>query len=71
MLRQTKPLRTHHRVAQQIGLFAGGQRATGGMPAWSGLPTQTQAALIKLMTRLILDHAEKSPARVDDGGRRS
>jgi hypothetical protein len=27
------------------------------MPAWSGLPTQTQAALTDLTTRLILDHA--------------
>jgi hypothetical protein len=30
------------------------------MPAWSGLPTHTQAALIALMTRLILDHVDKS-----------
>jgi hypothetical protein len=30
------------------------------MPGWSGLPTQTQAALIELMTRLILDRADKS-----------
>lgn len=37
-----------------------GPQATGGMPAWSGLPTQTQAALIELMTRLIFDHAGKS-----------
>jgi hypothetical protein len=29
------------------------------MPAWSVLPAQTQAALIALMTRLILDHADK------------
>jgi len=45
---------------QQIDLFAGGPRATGGMPAWSGLPTQTQTALIALMTQLILDHADKN-----------
>jgi hypothetical protein len=32
----------------------------GSMPAWSGLPTGTQAALTNLMTRLILDHADKS-----------
>jgi hypothetical protein len=32
--------------------------ANGGMPAWSGLPTETQAALTDLMTRLILDHAD-------------
>jgi hypothetical protein len=55
-----KLLRTRCRAAQQIDLFAGGPRATGGMPAWSGLPTQTQAALIALMTRLILDHADQN-----------
>jgi hypothetical protein len=60
MPRQTKPLRTRRRAPQQIELFAGGPRATGGMPAWSGLPAQTQAALIGLMTRLILDHADKN-----------
>lgn len=35
-------------------------RAAGDMPALSGLPTQKQAALIELMTRLILDHADQS-----------
>ena len=59
MPRQTKPLRTPRRASQQIDLFAAGPRSTGGMPAWSGLPSQTQAALIALMTRLILDHADK------------
>jgi len=63
MPRQTKLLQTRRRAPQQIDLFAGGPwttGATGGMPAWSGLPTHTQAALIELMTRLILDHADKS-----------
>jgi hypothetical protein len=60
MPRETKLLRTRRHTPQQIDLFAGGLWATGGMPAWSGLPTQTQAALIELMTRLILDHADKS-----------
>jgi hypothetical protein len=32
--------------------------ATSGTPGWSGLPTETQAALTDLMTRLILDHAD-------------
>jgi hypothetical protein len=68
MPRQTKPLRTHHRVPQQIDLFVGGPRAIAGMPAWSGLPTQVQAALIELMTRLILDHAEKSRLGSMTGG---
>jgi len=56
MPRQTKPLRTPRRASQQIDLFAAGPRAT--MPAWSVLPAQT-LALIALMTRLILDHADK------------
>jgi hypothetical protein len=30
------------------------------MPAWSGLPTEIQAALTNLMTRLILEHADKN-----------
>jgi len=55
---------------QQIDLFTGEPRmATGGMPVWSGLPTETQAALTDLMTRLILDHARQKPRRLDDGGR--
>jgi hypothetical protein len=60
MPRQTKLLRKRRRAPQQIDLFAGGPRATGSMPVWSGLPTQTQAALIELMTCLILDLADKS-----------
>jgi len=59
MPRETKLLRTRRHTPQQIDLFAV-LWATGGMPAWSGLPTQTQAALIELMARLILDHADKS-----------
>jgi hypothetical protein len=30
------------------------------MPAWSGLPAETQAALTDLMTWLILKHADKN-----------
>ena len=55
---QTKPL-GRRRAPQQIDLFAGGPRASG-MPTWSGLPAQTQAALIALMTRLMQDHADKN-----------
>jgi len=61
MPRQTKPTQARRRVPQQIDLFTGEPRmATGDMPAWSGLPTETQAALTDLMTRLILDHADKN-----------
>lgn len=61
MPRQTKPTQAQRRAPQQIDLFTGEPRtATGGMPAWSGLPTETQAALTDLMARLILDHADKN-----------
>jgi hypothetical protein len=58
--RQTKLPGARRSAPQQIDLFAGQPWAAGDMPAWSGLPAQTQAALIELMTRLILDHADKS-----------
>jgi hypothetical protein len=58
MPRQTKQTQACRRLPQQIDLFAGELRTTtGGIPAWSGLPTETQAALTDLMTRLILDRA--------------
>ena len=61
MPHQTKQTQAHRRAPQQIDLFAGEpRRPTGGTPAWSGLPTETQAALTNLMTRLILEHADKS-----------
>ena len=61
MPRQTKPMTARRRAPQQIDLFAGEPRTTtGDMPAWSGLPTETQAALTDLMTRLILEHADKN-----------
>ena len=53
-------------VPQQIDLFAG-NAVTGKMPAWSGLPAETQAALTALMTRLILDHASKRQIVTEDG----
>jgi len=44
-----------------MDLFAGGlQKTIGDIPAWSALPTQIQAALTELMTRLILEHADKN-----------
>ena len=58
MPRRTKPLRPRRRAPHQTDLFEGPQ--AGAIPSWSGLPTQTQAALIELMTQLILDHADKS-----------
>jgi hypothetical protein len=45
-------------VPQQIDLFAGNV-VTGGMPEWSALPQETRATLTSLMTRLMLDYADK------------
>ncbi len=58
---QTKQTQARRRAPQQIDLFAGEpQKTLGDMPTWSGLPTETKAALTGLITRLILEHADKS-----------
>jgi len=58
---QRKQTPARRRLPHQIDLFAGEpRRPTSGTPAWSGLPTETQAALTNLMTRLILEHADKT-----------
>jgi hypothetical protein len=59
MLRQSRQRSARRRVPQQIDLFAENAPTIGGMPAWFGLPMETQAALTTLITRLILDHAGK------------
>jgi hypothetical protein len=59
MLRQSRQRSARHRMPQQIDLFAENAPTIGGVPAWPGLPMETQAALTSLMTRLILDHADK------------
>jgi hypothetical protein len=56
MLRQSRQGSARRRVPQQIDLFAA--NAPTIMPAWFGLPMETQAALTTLITRL-LDHAGK------------
>lgn len=56
---RTKQPQRRRRAPQQIDLFAERpQNAIGNMPAWSMLPTDVQAALTSLMTRLILGHAD-------------
>ena len=60
MPRQTKHKPTRRRAPQQIDLFAAGPETIGSIPVWSGLPAEAQAALTGLMTRLILDHADRS-----------
>src|SRR5262249_56796162 len=59
MLRQSRQRSARRRVPQQIELFAANAPTIGGMPAWFGLPMETQPALTTLITRLILDHAGK------------
>ena len=60
---QTKQTSARRRALLQIELFAREpQKATGDVPVWSGLPTEIQAALIGLMTRLLLEHADKNRA---------
>jgi hypothetical protein len=55
-------------VPQQIDMFAGNAQATGDTPVWAGLPTETQAALTALLTRLILDHvANRRISSTEDG----
>jgi hypothetical protein len=61
MPHQTKPTPARRRAPEQIDLFAReSQKTIGEMPAWSGLPAETQAALTDLMTWLILKHADKN-----------
>jgi hypothetical protein len=64
MQRQMKPLRAQRRAPLQIDLFAEGEpKAIGDVvPAWSVLPTEIQAALTGLITRLLLEHADKKRA---------
>ncbi len=57
---QSKAIRAQRRAPQQIDLFEGEQQKKIDMPAWSGLPRETQAAVKDLITRLILEHADKS-----------
>ena len=61
MPRQTKPPPARRQAPQQIDMFAEGPRGrTGSVPAWSTLPADVQAALTELMTRLLLEHADRN-----------
>jgi hypothetical protein len=63
MQRQMKSLQAHRRASLQIDLFAeGAQKAIGDVPDWSALPMEIQAALTGLITRLLLEHADKNRA---------
>ena len=56
------------RKPQQMDLFGSGQSSVViGVPAWPELPAETQRALIRLMARLLLEHADKSQAAAMTG----
>jgi hypothetical protein len=61
MQSHTKQTQARRRAPLQIDLFAGDpQKAIGDMPVWSGLPMEIKAALTCLITRLLVEHADKS-----------
>ncbi len=68
MPRQSKPTSARRRVPQQIDLFAEEASTIDAVPAWSGLPKETRAALTTLMMRLILNHADKRRLGSAGGG---
>ena len=58
---QRRTMRDRRRKPQQMDLFGSGQSSVViGAPAWLELPAETQRALIKLMVRLLVEHADKS-----------
>ena len=49
------------RSARQMDMFTGFEvGAAASRPRWTDLPQNAQAALIRLMTQLMLDHAQAS-----------
>ena len=61
MPHQSKQTPARRSVPQQFDLFVRElQMRSGSMPTWSGLTPETQAALTKLMTWLILDYADRN-----------
>jgi len=49
------------RSARQMDMFTGfAVDAAANLPRWTDLPQNAQAALIGLMTQLMLDHAQAS-----------
>ena len=68
MPRQGKQKPARRRVPHQIDLFAEGPQTIAQMPTWSALPMETQAAATRLITQLILDHADKVRIGLRTGG---
>ena len=50
-----------------VQLGVGQSRVVEGAPTWPELPPETQRALIRLMARLLLEHAEKCQAALPMG----
>ena len=65
---QNRAMYDRRRKPEQMDLFGSGQSSVViGVPAWPELPAETQRALIRLMARLLLEHADKSQAAAMTG----
>jgi hypothetical protein len=59
--RRIKPRRDLRGTGYQLDLFPAPRLPmTSKIPAWLELPAETRVALTNLMTKLILEHADKS-----------
>ena len=59
--RQSRTKYGWRRKPEQMNLFGSGQSSVViGAPAWPELSAETQRALISLMARLLLEHADNS-----------
>ena len=69
MSRATYRHNRRSRPQQQMDLFGSGlSNAAIGAPAWSELPAEARAALMSLMTQLILEHAAAAAPRGKEVG---
>ncbi len=58
---RSRTIYARRRKPEQMDLFGSGQSSVViDAPAWPELPAETQRALISLMARLLLEHADKS-----------
>jgi hypothetical protein len=54
----------HRRPSKQLELFGGETLGSVvGAPRWRDLPKETRLALTELMSRLLIDHADRNAAR--------
>lgn len=65
---QSRTSHDRRRKPEQMDLFGSGQSGiVVGAPTWLQLPPETQRALIRLMARLLLEHADRSQAAAKTG----